>query len=194
LIWFEFHDPDLQYMASMMAGRQMRRIEIMPSKTTEYPLLAAKEAQELVPFFLNLDVKLKDKIRVALHRLNIAQRRGSLGDRAVDRCIALESLLGGSDNQEVTHKVTTRAARQLGGNDQDRVRKRDVVSLTYGFRSAMVHEGSEPKGMKKVAGEDRPVAEIIEAAAAICVDVIKLIMHKGKIPDWKLFDVQADQQ
>jgi hypothetical protein len=97
LIWFEFHDPDLQYMASMMAGRQMRRIEIMPSKTTEYPLLAAKEAQELVPFFLNLDVKLKDKIRVALHRLNIAQRRGSLGDRAVDRCIALESLLGGSD-------------------------------------------------------------------------------------------------
>lgn len=190
VIWVEFDDPDLRFLTTNFAPRRARYLDVMPLRTLTYPPLDADEALQLVRTFLALPEALKKKLRVALQRLNTAQRRVSVGDKSVDLCIALESLLGGTDKNEVTHKVTTRAARLLGGTVEERVRNRDIVSLTYRFRSSMVHEGAEPTGEKPIAGVNRPVAVIVEEAVGICVQVIKKIMLSGSIPDWKQFDVQ----
>ena len=190
-IWFEFDDPDLRFLSTYFSGRHARYVDVIPLRPMTFPVLDPDEAVDLVRRFLALPNALKKKIRVALNRLNTAQRRFSIGDKSIDICIALESLLGGTDKNEVTHKVTTRAARLLGGTIESRLRNRDIVNLTYRFRSSMVHEGTEPTGDKPVSGVNTPVAMIVEEAVGVCVRVIKTIMHSGSIPDWKEFDVQA---
>lgn len=194
MIWFDFDDPDLSYLSSLGLERSSRTIEILPSSLADDPALDPAEAAEVVQQYLKLPAKIKGTVRVATHRLNIAQRRASTGDKAIDLCIALESLLGGAETNEVTHKVTTRAVRLLGGSEADRLRRRDVIKATYGFRSKMVHQGAEPTESKKISGADAKVhpSDIVREAVDICAQVIKLILRAGKIPDWTLFDVQEE--
>jgi len=190
-ITFEFDDPDLHYLGSLLLGRRARLVEVMPLRPTSFhPVLDPIEARELVAIFTELPQTLRKRLRVALNRLSLAQRRFKMGDKAIDLAIALESLLGGNENNEVTHKVTTRAAHLLGGTNGQRLRNRDVVHATYGYRSKMVHNGEEPSGNKTIDGELMSANEIIDAAVGVCVEVIKKIIRLRGIPDWKPFDIQ----
>jgi hypothetical protein len=189
-IWFEFDNPDLQQLAPLAGMRRGRGLEILPTTPTDYPPLDAAEAQELVRRFFALDDDTKKKLRVSLHRLNMAQRRRGLGDRAVELCVALESLLGGEGNNEVTHKVTVRSALLLGGSTAVRLENADVVRKTYGFRSTLVHQGKEPTGTKEINGVKTTVATVVDRAVSVCVAVIKVIIQRGRIPDWTMFDVE----
>jgi hypothetical protein len=49
-------------------------------------------------------------VDVALDRLNLARRRQSPGDQAIDSCICLEALLGDNETQELTYRLRLRAA------------------------------------------------------------------------------------
>lgn len=190
VIWFVFDDPDLQQLGPLAGMRRSRGLEILPATPSDYPPLDATEVQELVHKFFALDEDTKQKIRLSLHRLNMAQRRRGLGDRAVELCVALETLLGGPDNNEVTHKVTIRSALLLGGRATARLENADVVKRTYGFRSTLVHQGKEPTGTKDINGVKTQVADIVDRAVNICVAVIKVIIRRGKIPDWTTFDLE----
>jgi hypothetical protein len=191
-VTFEFDDPDLHYLASLLSGRRARFIEVMPIiPTFNLPVLDSIEARELVTLFREIPESLRKKLRVALNRLNLAQRRFKLGDKAIDLAIVLESLLGGDETNEVTHKVTTRAARLLGGANEQRLHNRDIVNATYGYRSKMVHNGVQPEGMKSIASNPMPASEILSAAVRVCVAVIKRIIRLRQIPDWKAFDIEA---
>ncbi|WP_208449196.1 HEPN domain-containing protein [Burkholderia ambifaria] len=140
---------------------------------------------------MKIPEKVRKNLRVALNRLNLAQRRFKLGDKAIDLAIVLESLLGGNETNEVTHKVTTRAARLLGGPNEERLYNRDIVNATYGYRSKMVHSGAQPEGTKQIAGNAMQASEILSAAVNVCVAVIKRIIRLPDIPDWKTFDIGA---
>jgi len=158
-----------------------------------YKEFDAAEAGKLVSEFIKLDDKTKSKIRVALDRLNLALRRSYLGDTAIDICIALESIVGGNETNEVTHKVTTRTVKLLGGNMASRMTNRDIVKAAYNYRSGMVHNGQEPKGEKSVNGVKTSADNILAKAIVICADVIKIILRDGKIPEWQNFDIALEE-
>lgn len=188
--WFEFDNPDLQYIASNAPKYRGRGLEILPSTPLDFPPLDAKEAQEIVSMYFKLDEKDRNIIRFSLHRLNTAQRRSSRGDKSVDLVVAIESLIARTEESMISEKIRTRAAYLLGVTDRERNRIEDVLKHTYHYRSKMVHEGREPAKPKQVAGEEMQAPDIIEAAVKICVEVIKCILHKGKIPRWKEVDAE----
>lgn len=189
-ITFEFDDPDLHYLGMFFLGRSMRIIEVMPVRPTiTNPPLDIAEAIELAAIFVKLNQDLRKQLCVALNRLNLAQRRLSLGDKAIDLAITLESLLGGNENSEITHKVTTRATRLLAGPDNQRHFNRAIVNATYSYRSKMVHNGTQPSGIKRIGDREMRANEIISAAVDVCVKIIKAIIHRRAIPDWQEFDI-----
>jgi Apea-like HEPN len=188
-IWFEFDDPDLQHLAPLADMYRGRRLEILPSTSSDYPPLEANEAQALIRGFLALNEDTKQKLRIALQRLNLAQRRRGVGDRAVEVCIALEILLGDEGCGEVAHKVTIRSALLVGGRAEERRFNADVVKATYGFRRMLVHHGSESTGKREINGIKVPVTAIVDSAVKLCMAVTRVIIQRGEIPDWSTFDV-----
>jgi hypothetical protein len=187
--WFEFDAPDLQALAPLADMYRGRRPELLPFTSLDYPPLDADEAQRLIHGFLALSEETKQKLRMALHRLNRAQRRGGIGDRAVELCIALEILLGDEGRDDVAHKATIRSALLLGGRAEERLINADVIRMTYGFRRAFVHQGNEPSGKKEINGVKIPVAAIVESAVQVCIAVIRIVIQRGGIPDWTAFDI-----
>lgn len=192
--WIEYEDPDLKFYGDFLGSWSSRVIGVLPLGGQSHQQLDAVEVQQIISEFLRLDAQTKLKIRLALERFNLALRRRHLGDLAIDLCIALESLVGGNETNEVTHKVTTRTARFLGGDVNQRTRTRDVIKATYTYRSAMVHNAQTPKGSKSVCGAKMNASDILAMATSICVDVIKAVLRKGKIPDWQDFDISLGNE
>ncbi|HDR9156843.1 TPA: hypothetical protein QDB05_003340 [Burkholderia vietnamiensis] len=188
--WFEFDNPDLQYIAAKTPGYRGRALEVLPSGPMDFPSLDPAEAKEMVSLFFNLSENDRNIIRFSLQRLNIAQRRSSRGDRAVDLVVAMESLIARKEEAAISEKIRTRAAYILCATDKEKLRIEDVLKHTYNYRSKMVHEGREPTKSRQVAGEETQPQDVIAAAIKICVDVIKCILHKGQIPTWKEVDAE----
>ncbi|VWC41814.1 hypothetical protein BLA23254_07028 [Burkholderia lata] len=186
-IWFAYSDPDIQLAVSMNA-RRMRALEILPHRSEEYPPLDPTEAVEIVNAYLNLDDPTKGKVRLALQRLNQAQRRRSVGDRALELAIAFEALLG-QGTTEMTHKITVRSTRLFGGDAEERKRNVALMKEMYQIRSTLVHEGKDATGTKKILNAKIPVDAIIDEAVLKCVELIKTIIRRGSIPEWSEWDV-----
>jgi len=188
-IWMEYEDPDLKFYGDFLSAWGTRSIEVVPLTGQCRDSKDAVKIPAMLSEFHRLDAKTKLQIRVALERFNLALRRGSLGDIAIDLAIALESLTGGNETNEVTHKVTARTTRMLGGDANERNRIRDIVKATYHYRSSMVHNGQQPKDSRKICGLKVDARVILTQAFSICADLIKTILHNGTIPDWSEFDI-----
>ena len=119
-------------------------------------------------------------------RLNLAIRRQSIGDRALDVCIALEAIL--SDGQgENTYKVALRSALLTGLGTEARA----AVGATYTLRSALVHDGVAPP-MVKVAGNGKTRSEeVVAEAIRVCADVIDAVIRRGELPDWYEYEINT---
>jgi hypothetical protein len=189
MTWFEFDDRDLQDLAPLADMYRGRRPELLPFTSLDFPPLDATEAQSLIHDFLALSEETKQKLRVALHRLNMAQRRGGIGDRAVELCIALEILLGDEGHDDVAHKAAIRSALLLGGEAEERLINADVIRMTYGFRREFVRQGNEPSGKKERNGLKIPVAAIVDSAVQLGIAVARIVIQRGGIPDWRRFDL-----
>lgn len=186
--WFSFDDPDLDE-AGIGSGYSWPHIEILPIWPANFPLLDPVEAPQVVQDYLSLPEPVRRHVRVALHRLNQAQRRTNIGDQAVELAIALEALLGDSQG-EMTHKIKSRAARLIGGTDEVRVANAKVIGKTYEIRSNLVHTGfPDIKKPPTIDGRKMSGKEIVNQAACICADLIKIMIKRGAIPEWRQFDV-----
>ncbi|WP_397452115.1 hypothetical protein [Pseudomonas sp. NA-150] len=188
-IWMEYEDADLKCYGDFLSSWSARSIETIPRAGQVYQPVDLSEIQNIISDFQRLNTQAKLKVRVALERFNLALRRGSLGDRAIDLSIALESLVGGNESSEVTHKVTTRTARLLGSDLTQRSRIRDIVKATYTYRSAMVHNGQQPTKAKMILEERTEAKEILKQAGVVCADLIKTILRLGDTPEWQSFDI-----
>ena len=186
--WSVFDDPNLQEALigySKMGGSP----EILPSRPLDYPVLDSVEAKRLVPSYLALTGEAKNKVRVALQRLNQAQLRHGLGDQAVELATAFETLLG-DGNTEMTHKIRVRSARMIGGSGQQWKKNSDIVNSMYSLRSKMIHTGSvDIGGKERIAGELISRSDVTSAAIGICAAIIRIVIDRGTIPDWSIFDI-----
>lgn len=188
--WFTFDDPDIQQASMMSGSHSFPLIEILPNFPKDYAPLDPSEAKEIIHAYLALRGNTLNKVRVALKRLNQAQRRHDVGDRAVELSTAFETLLGDNATSEMTHKIKVRSVRLIGGTDEIRKKNSDIINKTYKIRSSLVHTGLvDAAGSETICGQRISVSEIIDRATIICADLIKIIIRKGAIPDWSNFDI-----
>lgn len=186
--WFNFKDPDIAD-AQIGAGRSHSHIEIMPIGIAEPEIFDAELASNLVGKYLSIDGSVKQRLRIALERLNQGLRRFSPGDRAMEISIALETLLadGGTEN---TFKIGLRTALLLGGDGAKKLENRAIVGGAYIMRSALVHNGTVSSEIKVSRLGKLPASEVANRAAKACGEVIQSIIKRGHIPEWFEFELQ----
>lgn len=187
--WFTFEDPDLQ-AASGGGGRLSQLHEMLPRRL-DVVAFDRELAQQVVRDFLALDIdgKPRKMIRVALVRLKQALARHNAGDAAVELSIALEVLCGDETPTEMTHKVTVRAVRFLGGEAAQRKRNYALIKKVYGIRSKLVHRGDEPAGTHRIGDTVLSTEALLAEAAALCAALVRRLLAAGAIPDWTEFDL-----
>ena len=186
MLWFTFDDPDFE----LGAFRTTPMTEIVPTRPVDYPILSPQEAPEIVQAYLRLPPNTRRHVGVALERLNLAQRRVNVGDRAVELATAFESLVGDGDKNEMTHKVKVRTVRIIGGSIDERITNAAIINKAYSIRSTLVHTGRiDSRTMETINGQRLPVSEIIDRALLLCVKLAKHIIASGEIPNWRIFDI-----
>jgi len=148
----------------------------------DWPLHGCNQAQELHAAFIALSEKSKSSIRLPLERLNMAMRRISNVDAAIDLGIALESIFLnelGEDRGELTFRLKLRASRFLGSNLNERKKLFRIFGKLYELRSKAVHSGKLPDNLGKT-----PIKDILEEGFNLTAKAISKIILYG-FPNWQ---------
>ncbi len=179
--WFQFDDSDLNEAAS--GGITTSGLDVLPWPFANEVELDLADAQAVVSRYLSLDGSIRNRLRIALGRLNQALRRRPSGDKAIDLCIALEAILvdGVGEN---TYKVGLRAALLLPCAAADRILSRGLIGALYTVRSAVLHSGLVPKQVKVVSQGKKTLEEIMSHSTNVCADVVRSLITRGTFPDW----------
>lgn len=188
--WHVYDDPKLN--DATISGRYGRIMELLPAYRGEpYPILDPQAAAGVVGNFFSLGPEYKPRVAVAIGRLQRALMRHEVGDRAVELSIALEVLLSDKGNSEMTHKVSVRGVRLLGGTREERARNLVILKKAYEIRSKLVHQGLQESGDISI-GKGLPkmrAAAVVDEACQLCSNLIKRVLTRGEIPDWAEFDI-----
>jgi hypothetical protein len=185
--WIQYEDPDLE-AAVLYSGILGTLHEISPMEFVAEVAVSPVDAQEAVSGFLALRGETRDKVRVALERLNQAMRRRQPGDKAVELSIAFEALLAQGPGEN-TYKVGLRAALVAGGDGNRRVYNRAIVAAVYSLRSAVVHQGVAPASVK-VRGKGKVASsEVVAEGASVAATVTRRVIAWAKVPGWHHFEL-----
>jgi len=133
------------------------------------------------------------KVRVAMHRLNLSATRTSDEDGIIDSVIAMESLLS-DDTQEMTHKVAMRLGALYKILDPSRaVEAVAEMKRIYRFRSKVVHGSADSdkdreinRGEGKIATIDAALEHLRNAFATLIKN--PALLDPKKIDDFLLTD------
>ncbi|MDO8472765.1 MAG: HEPN domain-containing protein [Dehalococcoidia bacterium] len=106
------------------------------------------EEPELIRLFARLTASPNaSRVELALGRWNSAGDRSTEADRLIDHWVALESLFGPRDKQELSFRMPLRIAAFLGADGPERQRIFNEMRDSYDLRSKIVH-GSDGKSKK----------------------------------------------
>jgi hypothetical protein len=169
--WADFHNPDLittnfgyLWQSATYDGRQ-----------ADFPVDVTPEAVEWVEKFLALESPMVSKCDVALTRLNLARRRQTAGDKAIDGCIALEALLGDGQMGDLTYKLKLRIARLLGSTYATRTEISGAIGRFYSLRGKVVHGQS--------AGNSTKDSEVATRGLELTLGLLRNIVQNGALPN-----------
>lgn len=169
--WIDFCDLDLNasgtgysWQGATYDGRQ-----------PDYPVEITAEALAWVERFLALKGPIASKCSIALTRLNLARRRRTPGDKAIDGCIALEALLADGQPGDLTYKLKIRAARLLGKTYVQRQRISSIVGRFYSLRGKVVHGQSE--------GSSKSDHETAQYGLELTLSTLQKIVMDACLPD-----------
>jgi len=138
-------------------------------------------ARELFASFKRMAQKDRDRLRIALHRLNLSLRKVRPVDRAIDLGICLEALfLGdmGSGSGELKFRMRVRAARYLRSDPDGRQTAFDLVGKLYDLRSEAVHAGR-----LKDEGSAH-TTELLKEGSDLAASALQRMIREG-FPDWQ---------
>lgn len=141
------------------------------------------EALSWINRYLTMDKALRDWVVVAVDRLNLAKRRRTPGDKAIDGSICLEALLGDDSPQELSFKLQLRAALLLGKDLSERQEIRAAVREFYGLRSKVVHGRVRP-----TTDKPRDTA-CVKRGLELCVLAIRKIVSENLRPDFAALEL-----
>lgn len=182
--WEQFSDPLLDEAVGS-GGTSFPMDEVVPPWHHEAVSLSNDDGEvaRVVNRFCALaNNDYKERLRLALERLNRAVRRAHGSDGALDLSIALEIVL--ADGQgENTYKIGLRSALVLGGDSSTRVKNRSVVGSLYAARSSLVHTGKLPEKLKYLDSKIT-ARELMMLARVVVAAVLKAMIDRGAAPDW----------
>lgn len=138
-----------------------------------------------------LEESQRQRLRVPMDRLNRSLLAGiRFVDAAIELGIALESLYAPRKLAEATaYAVRTRAARFLGGTEEQRRATLEQVKDVYDLRSCAVHAGRfDGDGAKKKWRDPSAVRKAIEDGQKVAGRSIVEVILNGE-PDWERFDL-----
>jgi hypothetical protein len=147
----------------------------------KWPSKGCNEAQKLHKAFISLSNKKKSALRLPIERLNVAMRRVSNVDAAIDLGIALESIFLSDlqdDRGELTFRLKLRASRFLGGSLTERKKLFKIFGDLYSIRSRAVHTGKLPEKLDKM-----PVKDLLDKGFRLTANAITQIILEGS-PNW----------
>jgi hypothetical protein len=178
-LWSEFVDPALALAESERtysvphfdgSSRALRKFSV------------SEEDVERINRYLNLRGKTRNAVELAVERLNIARRRISPGDKAIDGGICLECLLGDEEKTEINYKLKLRSALLVGKTLGERKAIKKKIGTFNSLRSKTVH-GRQPT---RYRSEDIDCAE---QGLAICTKVLHKIVDDGALPNLELLEL-----
>lgn len=181
--WTQFLDEDLTRVTP--SPTSLRSTEIQPRGLRPVGEFDVDAAKETIAAYITLSGEMKLVAKAAIDRFDRAVRRHDPGDAAVELATALEGMLGGDGNGELTWKVSFRSALVAGGSIETRTRVRAIVHSLYDLRSKVVHTDITPT--KKIAVKGG-VAMSADALVNEGLSVVSLILRGGlkmeTKPDW----------
>jgi hypothetical protein len=133
--------------------------------------------------YLDLKEDMRAVCDVAIERLNLARRRRSPGNKAIDGAICLEALLGDNDNTELTYKLKLRTALLLASDLGTRREIREAVADFYKLRSKTVH--GRPSKASHSGRDAACAAKGLEICARALQEIIKR-NEKPMLSEWEL--------
>lgn len=175
--WAEFVDPELQaaeFGRMWQDSRHEGRFPNAPANVTE-------EMLNWVEKYLQLPAEVSKACDIPIARLNLARRRLTPEDKAMDGCICLEALLSGDGSGDLTHRLSVRTALLLGRSLDERQKIADQVKRFYNFRSRVVHGGASKSGKEN--------EKAVNAGISLCRDAIRAVVLSGQRPipqSWEL--------
>lgn len=143
-------------------------------------------AQNIVRSYLPLSKNLKNSLLLSVKRLNMAQRKNSMEDKAIDLGIALEILLL-KDREKyelIAFPFRLRGAWFLGEEMERRRTVYDLLKAIYDCRCSAVHSGKLKKSNYKINGQVIQSNELFEEGFKLCAELIIKIIKEKKFPDW----------
>lgn len=181
-LWEEFADPQFHpaEFGRMWTGSQHEgRLPTLPQ---EVPL----EMTGWVERYLALPQPVAEACRIPIQRLNLAHRRLTPGDKAIDGSICLEALLSGEARGELAHRIAVRTALLLEQSLERRLATAKLVKKFYDLRSRSVHGSAS-----KHENANRQIAnrQIAEDGLALCVKALRAIITSREVPQpehWEL--------
>lgn len=143
-------------------------------------------AKNIVKSYLSLSGDLKNSLLLSIKRLNMAQRRNSMENKAIDLGIALEILLlkDRGKHELIAFPFRLRGAWFLGEDIKRRRVIYDLLQAIYDCRSSAVHSGKLKKVKYKIDGKDVQLTKLFEEGFNLCAELITKIIKERKYPDW----------
>jgi hypothetical protein len=182
--WTDFVEPDLVAATEFSREWLSDLFEGSPSQLP--PVKLDNEALAWAERYLRMDKKLRGSAAVALDRLNLARRRRSFGDQAIDCSICLEALLGDESPQELSYKLQLRAGLLLGSTLTERQEIRQAIKKLYALRSKVVHGSArEPKD---ALADAKWAAHGLE----ICTQAVRASVEGNTRPDFATWELMGD--
>ena len=176
--WIDFVDPEL---AIAEWGIRVSYNSAHEGALNLFSHNVDTDAIEWVKRYLRLAPEVIPQCDIAIERLNLARRRHSPGNQAIEGAICLEALLSGPDGrQEITYKLALRSALLLSTKFDERCKISDDVKKFYTLRSNTVHG--------KISKSEND-ATCAARGLDICAQVLRKIVSLNKkfVPrDWEL--------
>jgi hypothetical protein len=147
----------------------------------DVPTVSASDAEGIREVFKNLKrafaMKHAQKVRLAMHRLNLSSMRTTDEDGVIDSMIAMEALLS-DGTQEMTHKVAMRlAALYKIVNPTRAERAFKEIKDIYTFRSKIVHGDANLKKHREINREGTRIPAINAAVEHLRTAFDVLMKH-----------------
>jgi hypothetical protein len=166
---------------------EISQYEVVPRRGID-PVLITGEvcdaAKSLTEKFFALTPSTQSLLRLAIYRLMVSQHRSNLAEAVTDLGIAIEStFLEETDREEITFRLSLRAARFLDDDlDARRLTRRMFVAL-YALRSRAVHRGTIPAQIDGVPEEYSKPSVLLAYGFARTVQAIRTIIESWQ-PNW----------
>ena len=142
------------------------------------------EFRQLHSAIVSLSPSRRKELNIPIGRLIASHGTRDLPDRIVDLGIALESIYLDGEFGELKYKLSTRAAKRLGGDVDDSLQIYNDLRVFYDkLRSKAVHTGRVPSTVQ-MNGQQLDTTAALARIQALCGQAVRKIMADGR-PDWE---------